>query len=339
MIKPSVKIIISVVLALAVGYVLGIFINFPNLKGDNLKGDIGKASKFSQKATSDEIRAVEEQLQNDSVYLKGVLATLSLADERIELFSNLISMTTSACERVEGLRPVLAQVQGMQGMAANAQTACNEAVAAVTKISKGEEANYEQAMNDISLAYAMVSRASKTAKNVVNTFDRTIGSIHSELSNEIAFVRDEWVRFAASEAFLQSDEVALNYWGNVNPLLANDATLNMLNADAKQEFQLINAGESFFHGGYIQLLLAQTDVQIKAFMVRRIGEEAFTMANTGYSASISKVMNSDVLDFTGIVSISVANNTSNLNLFRLSGFPSPVIESAGLNFGKRIEIK
>ena len=57
--KTSTKIIISAVLALAVGYVLGIFINFPNLKGDNLKGDIGKASKFSQKSTSDEIRAAE----------------------------------------------------------------------------------------------------------------------------------------------------------------------------------------------------------------------------------------------------------------------------------------
>ena len=226
MIKTSVKIILSAVLALVLGYVLGIWISFPNLKGDSLKGDIGKASKFSQKATADEIKAEEELLQNDTAYLHGVLATLNFADERINLFANLVSMTTSVCEGVDGLQPVLAQVQGLQGMAANAQSACNDAVAAVSAISKGEEANYEQAMNDITLAYAMVSRSSKIAKNVVSTFDSSIGSKHNDSSNGLAFVRDEWVRFAASEALLQSDEVALDYWGSVSPMLADKEMLN-----------------------------------------------------------------------------------------------------------------
>ena len=337
--KTSTKIIFSAVVALVLGYVLGIWIGFPNLNGDNLKGDIGKASKFSQKSTSDEIKAAEERLQNDTAYFQGVLATLNFADERINLFANLVSMTSSVCEGVDGLQPVLAQVQGLQGMAANAQSACNDAVAAVSAISKGEEANYEQAMNDISLAYAMVSRTSKIAKNVVSTFDRTIGSKHNNSANELAFVRDEWVRFAASEAFLQSDEIALDYWGNVNPLLANDVTLNMLNADAKQEFQLINAGESFFLGGYIQLLLAQTDVQIKAFMGKRMGDDDAVQVTNGYSASVSKITNTDGLSHGGIQVILITNNIPNLNLFRLSGYPSPVIESAGLNFGKRIIVK
>ena len=225
--RISIKIIISALLALLVGYVLGIFINFPNLKGDNLKGDIGKASKFSQKATSDEIKAAEERLQNDSNYYKGVVTTLSLVDERIDIFANLVSMTTSVCEGVQDMQPVLAQVQGMQGMVANAQSACNDALAAVSAIAKGEEADYEQTLNNVSLAYALVSRSSKVAKNVVNSFDQVIGSKPTD-NSEMAFVRDEWVRFSATEAALQGDEIALDYWGNQNTLLTNDQTLNLL---------------------------------------------------------------------------------------------------------------
>ena len=225
--KTSTKIILSVVVALVLGYVLGIWISFPNLKGDNLKGDIGKASKFSQKATADEIKAEEELLQNDTAYLHGVLATLNFADERINLFANLVSMTTSVCEGVDGLQPVLAQVQGLQGMVSNAQGACNDALAAVSAISKGEEADYEQTLNNLSLAYAMVSRSSKVAKNVVKTFDHVIGSKPID-NGEMAFVRDEWVRFSATEAALQGDEIALDYWGNQNTLLTNEQTLNLL---------------------------------------------------------------------------------------------------------------
>ena len=225
--RISIKIIISALLALLVGYVLGIFINFPNLKGDNLKGDIGKASKFSQKATSEEIKAAEERLQNDSNYYKGVVTTLSLVDERIDIFANLVSMTTSVCEGVQDMQPVLAQVQGMQGMVANAQSACNDALAAVSAIAKGEEADYEQTLNNVSLAYALVSRSSKVAKNVVKSFDQVIGSKPTD-NSEMAFVRDEWVRFSATEAALQGDEIALDYWGNQNTLLTNDQTLNLL---------------------------------------------------------------------------------------------------------------
>ena len=225
--RISIKIIISAVLALLVGYVLGVFINFPNLKGDNLKGDIGKASKFSQKATSEEIKAAEERLQNDSNYYKGVVTTLSLVDERIDIFANLVSMTTSVCEGVQDMQPVLAQVQGMQGMVANAQSACNDALAAVSAIAKGEEADYEQTLNNVSLAYALVSRSSKVAKDVVKSFDQVIGSKPTD-NSEMAFVRDEWVRFSATEAALQGDEIALDYWGNQNILLTNDQTLNLL---------------------------------------------------------------------------------------------------------------
>ena len=225
--KTSTKIILSVVAALVLGYVLGIWISFPNLKGDNLKGDIGKASKFSQKATADEIKAAEERLQNDSNYYNSVMTTLSLVDERINIFANLVSMTTSVCEGVDGLQPVLAQVQGLQGMVSNAQGACNDALAAVSAISKGEEADYEQTLNNLSLAYAMVSRSSKVAKNVVKTFDHVIGSKPTD-NSEMAFVRDEWVRFSATEAALQGDEIALDYWGNQNTLLTNDQTLNLL---------------------------------------------------------------------------------------------------------------
>ena len=61
--KKSIIALFTVV-ALILGYVIGVFVGFPNVNSTLLSGDIGKANKHKQSTVNEKIKAVEEKLQN-----------------------------------------------------------------------------------------------------------------------------------------------------------------------------------------------------------------------------------------------------------------------------------
>lgn len=224
--KSSTKVIVFSLCALIVGYVLGVVIPFAHLSQDVLRGDIEKASNNNQKFVNAEILTVEEKLQNDTNYLRGMVADLMLVNERINMFAQLVDITFDVCHDESALQGVSSKLAGMQTLASNAQQTSSEALTAVLKIANGEQVDFENALNQASLSYSMMIRESKYAKQIVDALGRAVSS-KVQRSNEVAYVRDKWVHYCATESFLQGDEIAFDYWHQVKPLLSEKECLQV----------------------------------------------------------------------------------------------------------------
>lgn len=225
--KKSIIAVFSVS-ALILGYLIGVFVGFPNVNSTLLSGDVGKANKHNQKTVNEEIRAVEEKLQNDSTYLQGTIVALLFSSERILEFEELVELTASVGGNQADLQPLMEPLNEMKKLAANAQKSYAESLDAINKIVAGEDADYENAMNHAALAYQLVAQEIKNGKIIVEQLDKILAD-KKKMNDELAYVRDAWSAFCSKEAVLNDDKMELAYWQDKNPLLDAEKTAAMAN--------------------------------------------------------------------------------------------------------------
>lgn len=215
------KNLLVAVASLIVGYVLGIVIAVPELDGNLLSGDIGKANRYSQQVVDPEIKALEEKLQNDETFLQGTVSTLIYMNARMEQFATLTDLTVDAAKDVEALKENVATLVGLKELAINAQTECGKAAEAVAAVSKGENANFENAMNRSTLAFLAVGKHIDAAKDFVEAADEVLASAtqNRDALYPLAVVRDEWGAFCALEALMNTDKAEMAYWSKAKSMV------------------------------------------------------------------------------------------------------------------------
>lgn len=215
------KNLLVAVASLIVGYVLGIVIAVPELDGNLLSGDIGKANRYSQQVVDPEIKALEEKLQNDETFLQGTVSTLIYMNARMEQFATLTDLTVDAAKDVEALKENVATLVGLKELAINAQTECGKAAEAVAAVSKGENANFENAMNRSTLAFLAVGKHIDAAKEFVEATDEVLASAtqNRDALYPLAVVRDEWGAFCALEALMNTDKAEMAYWSKAKSMV------------------------------------------------------------------------------------------------------------------------
>lgn len=236
------KNLLVAVASLIVGYVLGIVIAVPELDGNLLSGDIGKANRYSQQVVDPEIKALEEKLQNDETFLQGTVSTLIYMNARMEQFATLTDLTVDAAKDVEALKENVATLVGLKELAINAQTECGKAAEAVAAVSKGENANFENAMNRSTLAFLAVGKHIDAAKEFVEATDEVLASAtqNRDALYPLAVVRDEWGAFCALEALVNVDKAEMAYWSKAKSMVESLGFQVNSNAEYVKNFTPMN---------------------------------------------------------------------------------------------------
>lgn len=288
------KNLLVAVASLIVGYVLGIVIAVPELDGNLLSGDIGKANRYSQQVVDPEIKALEEKLQNDETFLQGTVSTLIYMNARMEQFATLTDLTVDAAKDVEALKENVATLVGLKELAINAQTECGKAAEAVAAVSKGENANFENAMNRSTLAFLAVGKHIDAAKDFVEATDEVLASAtqNRDALYPLAVVRDEWGAFCALEALMNTDKAEMAYWSKAKSMV--ESLGFQVNA---------NAAASVFNQENVGNLVA-----LNSF-VQGVGNRVFPdMARNGLSAQttdnlMSMVQSGGLADLSRVIEL------------------------------------
>lgn len=296
------KNLLVAVASLIVGYVLGIVIAVPELDGNLLSGDIGKANRYSQQVVDPEIKALEEKLQNDETFLQGTVSTLIYMNARMEQFATLTDLTVDAAKDVEALKENVATLVGLKELAINAQTECGKAAEAVAAVSKGENANFENAMNRSTLAFLAVGKHIDAAKEFVEATDEVLASAtqNRDALYPLAVVRDEWGAFCALEALMNTDKAEMAYWSKAKSMV--ESLGFQVNA---------NAAASVFNQQNVGNLVA-----LNSF-VQGVGNHVVPdMARNGLSAQttdnlMSMVQSGGLADLSQVIGLQT-NNTINV---------------------------
>lgn len=231
--KTSFKIAIAAVAGFVAGSAAGFFFQGAGVTDGSAKGDIAKVSKFSKNVVSPTMSAFQEKLASNPDELKKATASLTILTSRMAEFDELVSLATIVSEGNEALASSLQDIQNAKKLAANARENGARALEAINAIAEGRKCSidYEQAAQNLSLAFLMVDRQMAVGKKYVADVDNFLCGKNVEEYKDLALVRDLWAGYCAGEAALNSDKEELAYWQKQSNLLPESiATISLTEA-------------------------------------------------------------------------------------------------------------
>lgn len=228
--KTNFKLTLATIIGFVAGGVAGFFFQSAITTADSAKGDIAKVSKFSRNVVSPTMSAFQEKITSDSDELKKATASLTVLTSRMTEFDELVNIAAAASEGNEELASSLKDLLSVKRLAANARTSGTQALEAINAIAEGKKSSvdYEQASQNLALAFMMVDRQVSVGKQYVCDVDAFLRGKNVEDYKDLALARDLWAGYCAGEAVLNSDKEELEYWRNQQNLLSEGtATLSM----------------------------------------------------------------------------------------------------------------
>ena len=228
--KTNFKLALAAVAGLVVGGAAGFFFQGAATNSGSAKGDIAKVSKFSKSVVSPTMSAFQEKITSNPEELEKATASLTILTSRMTEFEELVKVAAAATEGNEELAASLEKLTRVKELAANAHTSGTQALEALNAIAEGKKSSvdYEQASQNLALAFMMVDRQVSVGKQYVCDVDAFLRGKNVEDYKNLALVRDLWAGYCAGEAVLNSDKEELEYWRNQQNLLSEGtATLSM----------------------------------------------------------------------------------------------------------------
>ena len=234
--KKGFILLISVVAIIVIGVLLSLFVNWPIDRG-NADGDIAKASRFSRQTAAESLSNMEEMILNDEDYKNAIVVSYVVMQTRAEQFGTLVDLSNDVAGEIPAFAGVLGKMNEVREMADNACATLAEAGESLEAILGGESRpEVGQQTNNAALAYLALQKQNTLATQFIDTADKYLAS--NEGSDELKFVRDQWLEYqqataslegdsklekklAGKEALLspgQSDAVLGVLWGESNPL-------------------------------------------------------------------------------------------------------------------------
>ena len=234
--KKGFILLISAVAIIVIGVLLSLFVNWPIDRG-NADGDIAKASRFSRQTAAESLSNMEEMILNDEDYKNAIVVSYVVMQTRAEQFGTLVDLSNDVAGEIPAFAGVLGKMNEVREMADNACATLAEAGESLEAILGGESRpEVGQQTNNAALAYLALQKQNTLATQFIDTADKYLAS--NEGSDELKFVRDQWLEYqqataslegdsklekklAGKEALLspgQSDAVLGVLWGESNPL-------------------------------------------------------------------------------------------------------------------------
>lgn len=219
----TIFIALAAVIGFLVGGVAGFFFSGAEMAPDLSQGDISKVSKFSKNVVSPAMSAFQEKITSNPEELEKATVSLTVLTSRMTEFDELVKIAAAASEGNEELAASLKDLQSVRQLAANARTSGNQALEALNAIAEGKKSSvdYEQASQNLALAFMMVDRQISVGKQYVCDVDAFLRGKDVEDYKELALARDLWAGYCAGEAVLTNDDEELAYWSKQQSLLAS----------------------------------------------------------------------------------------------------------------------
>jgi len=228
--KIKAKSLIAVVTALVVGYVVGCLIGYPISNGALVSGDIAKVSKYHRTSVNPEISAFQERIQHDTAAMKSTLLSLAYLTNKMEQFSQLVTISTAASENISELNEsleTLNKVKTISDNACDAGTAAINSFARLASPTPVTDNEYERNSQDFTVAYLLVERQIKVAKDYVMAVDAFLQGKNAEDYMALSAAHDLWARYCTEDAKLNDDDDELAYWSSKSNLLSTEQLANI----------------------------------------------------------------------------------------------------------------
>ena len=221
--KTNFKITLAAIIGLVTGGSAGFFFQTVDTTEDSTKGDIAKVSKFSKNVVSPAMSAFQEKITSNPEELEKATFSLTVLTSRMTEFDELVNIATTVSEGNEELATSLRNLQSVRQLAANARTSGNQALEALNAIAEGKKSSvdYEQASQNLAIAYMMVDRQINVGKQYVCDVDAFLRGKDVEDYKELALARDLWAGYCAGEARLTNNDEELAYWSKQQNLLSS----------------------------------------------------------------------------------------------------------------------
>ena len=221
--KTNSKLALATVIGFLVGGAAGFFFRGAEITPDLVQGDISKASKFNKNVVSPAMSAFQEKITSNPEELEKATVSLTVLTSRMTEFDELVKIAAAASEGKEELAASLKDLLSVKQLAANARTSGNLALEALNAITEGKKSSvdYEQASQNLALAFMMVDRQISVGKQYVCDVDAFLRGKDVEDYKELALARDLWAGYCAGEARLTNNDEELAYWSKQQSLLAS----------------------------------------------------------------------------------------------------------------------
>ena len=221
--KTNCKLALATIIGFVAGVVAGFFFSGAEIAPNLAQGDISKVSKFSRNVVSPAMSAFQEKITSNPEELEKATFSLTVLTSRMTEFDELVKIATTASEDNEELAASLKNLQSLSKLAANARENGTQALEALNAIAEGKKTplDYEQASQNLALAFLMVDRQISVGKQYVCDVDTFLRGKEVEDYKELALARDLWAGYCAGEAVLTNNDEELAYWSNQQDLLSS----------------------------------------------------------------------------------------------------------------------
>ncbi len=226
--KKGIIILTSVVVVCALGLIVAPLLDW-NVETNKTSGNIAKSSRFSRK-TADEtaLSNIQELILNDEAYKNGVVASYVVMQTRAKQFDALVDMSNEVAGDIKDFDGVLKDMNKAKPMIDNVCASLATAGDDLNGAFSGEN-RPDLAQNTInaSLAYTTLQKQNSLADRFIATTDDYLKN--NEGSNELKFVRDQWVDYQRMTAALEGDKKAAEELQNKGYKLNSEQTASTLN--------------------------------------------------------------------------------------------------------------
>ena len=223
--RVKVKFYSGLAVAFVLGAVCGILIPYPKADKDSAKGDIAKVSKYNRSVVGKSESVIKESLLNNPEELESTIESLSLLTSRMVEFDELVNIAATAAEGNEDLSACVEDLMKVQRLAKNARRSGEDALAALeaARDGKATDVDYEQATQNLAVAFLLVDRQINVGKQFVCEVDKYLEKKDADEYIDLALSRDLWVDYCCVEAAMNQDKEELAYWNKQSSLVSNPA--------------------------------------------------------------------------------------------------------------------
>ena len=202
--KKSIIILASVVVVCALGLLASHLFDWP-VNTSSTSGNIAKSSRFSRKTAEGGANNMQELLLADEAYKNGVVAAYYVMQARAEQFDVLVDKSNEVAGGIEEFGGVLKEMNEVKPLIDNVCASMADASSSLSSaLSGGSCDDLAQNTTNAALAYTTLQKQNKIADKFINVADKYLEK--NEGSNELKFVRDQWMEYQKMTAALNNDE-------------------------------------------------------------------------------------------------------------------------------------
>lgn len=221
--KKSLIIIASVIVVCILGLVASLVFDWPT-DPDGVSGNIGKSSRFSRRTAGDGISNMQELMQNDEEYKNSVVAAYYIMETRTKQFDALVDMSNEAAGNIDAFAGVLKELNETKPIIDNVCALMVEAGNNLNTALGGEPCSgLAESVTNSALAYTTLQKQNRLADKFIEVADNYLKE--SEGTDELKYVRDQWVDYQQMTAKLEKDDVAAAKVEEKGHLLSSEQTL------------------------------------------------------------------------------------------------------------------